>query len=212
MQGLHEYAKKKHATSVTHLKPNEATAVVQEVIRDHWGNLVLACLHETLGPCGRTGSQGASPAKADGGFAGHVGLRGRVQQQSVASLRRRIRARRRGEDSCYTGYRGDKPQVNFATPLDMTDDPTSDPAAPLGGKLRQNLIRPILRQVVFSLEEIKDGEGGIGKTEDRLIKTIGRLKRERQEFLADVKREKQESFYRGVSPMIRPPNTPISRR
>lgn len=198
VQGLHDYARKKHATSVTHLKPNEATAIVQEVIHDHWGKAVLACLHETMGPAVERAVKV---------------LRLRKQTvDSLATLAAETEFSRRvappsdegsgdGEEhSRHPAYRVDNTQVNFATPLDMTDDPTTDPAGPLGGKLRQNLIRPILRQVVFSLEEVKDGEGGIGKTEDRLVRTIGRLKRERQEFLADVKRDKQESFYRGVSP------------
>jgi hypothetical protein len=199
VQGLHEYAKKRHATNVTHLKPSDATAVVREVVRDNWGALVLSCLHETMGPCveraikvlrlRKQAVDSLATLASEGEFSS------RVSPRSDDGSRQDDPG-----DSPHAMYWGDNPQTNFATPLDMTDDPTANPAAPLGSKLRQNLVRPILRQVVFSLEELKEGEGGIGRTEDRLIKTIGRLRRERQEFLADVKREKQESFYRGVSP------------
>jgi hypothetical protein len=199
VQGLHDCAKKKHATSVTHLKPSEATAVVQEILRDNWGLLVAACLNETLGPCvdraakvlrlRKQAADSLATLAAEGDFSSRVSPRGEDgSHQDEQSDGQRVMPR------------AENPQTTFATPLDMTDDPTANPAAPLGGKLRQNLVRPILRQVVFSLDEIKEGEGGIGRTEDRLIKAVGRLKRERQEFLADVKREKQESFYRGISP------------
>jgi|GEM_PF-477984 len=198
VQALHEYVKRKHATSVTHLKPSEATSIVQETIRENWSRLMLACLHETLAPCvertikvlrlRKQSADSLATLASDGEFSSRV------------SPRSEDGARREDQIDLQRGYWGDNPQTNFATPLDLTEDPTIDSGAPIGSKLRQNLIRPILRQVVFGLEEIKEGEGGVGKTEDRLIKTLGRLRHERREFLADVKREKQESFYKGISP------------
>lgn len=198
VQGLHACARKKHAASVTHLKPSDATAVVREVVRDNWGALVLACLHETVKPCVEKAIKVLRLRKQTvdslATLASEEGFSSRVSPRSEDGSRPDDAGQPR-----HAIFWGDSAETNFSTPLDMTEDPTSNPAAPLGSKLRQNLIRPILQQVVFSLDEVKEGEGGIGKTEDRLIRAIGRLRRERQEFLADVKREKQESFYRGIS-------------
>ena len=212
VQSLNEYAKKKHATSVTHLKPSDATAVVQEVIRESWGKLVLACLHEALGPVVEQTVRVLRLRKQAVDSLATLASEGQFSSR-VAPAAGDGRSQDEQGDPHHVGHRDNNDsQTSFSTPLDMTDDPTANPATPLGSKLRQHLIRPILKNVVFSLEEVKEGEGSIGRTEDRLMKVLASSDASGRTSSWTSRKKSRRASIAASPPTIRRRSTAISRR
>ncbi len=197
---LEASAKEKHRTSVTGLKPEEAVKVVQSLVDSHWNRLALACLHETLEPSisralgvlrlWRQTVESLTILASDSSFSRKVaaGLNGETYQNNSGELRRALQ-----ENDVGIGL------AHFSTALNVREDPTPDPTTPLGSKFRQDLIRPILRQVVFSAKDPKEAEEGITGTEKRLLDAIHQLEAARQQFLEAVRIDKQGKFYSRVS-------------
>lgn len=85
----------------------------------------------------------------------------------------------------------------FCTALYAASDPTTD-ASGLAGQFRQNLIRPILRHVVFALEDVKEGAGDYERIKKKLEDELRSLSEGKKEFLKDAQKDNDRIFHSRV--------------
>ncbi len=165
----------------TSWQAQDVNPVVKKVIDEkYWGKLVEAVLHE---------NRLSSLAKTLEVL--------RLQERALDSMVSAASERGR------VGIASDSPEDDggdedlFCTAFYAASDPTTD-AGGLAGQFRQNLVRPILRHIVFALEVVKEGAGDYERIKDGLEDELRSLGDGKEEFLKDAQNDNYQIFHSRV--------------
>jgi hypothetical protein len=188
----------KRIGSASEFTPDDINPVIGEITDQYWPSVVQAFLQEALMRSVTQLLKVLYQRKQAVESLVALASAGQVRSMAMSVLHKN------GQMPSRTSN-GTKSAVNnhdhhcFSTPLDTTADPTCDAKSALGRSFRQRLIKPLLQDVILSIETAGDSEGGSSRqTTHRLGKSLYAVRPRMHEFLEEVKQRSQREFYEGA--------------
>lgn len=188
----------KRIGSASELTPEDINPVIGDITDHYWQRIVQAFLQEALMRSVQQTLKVLHQRKQALGTLVALARAGRVRNTAMSILHNNERVAGRS-DSLTQASASILEQHCFSTPLDTAMDPTHDVRSVLGRSFRLHLIRPLIQEVILSIDATDNGEAGSSRqTMQRLEMAMQAARPRMQEFLEEVKKQSQNEFYEGA--------------